>query len=155
MEIMLLMLLILSCPAVVMYLWFKFMKSQNLLIPPNLEDANLKLLHQVLPKKPPLCPWKGWRPMCLGTKMLPVPLCPRKKPRLQWKDASFESARVDLEALASTHEQVKKADVEVGLEVWSGKMKRIRTEKLLVDTLHYAFKIETLLSFAFVNFQLL
>lgn len=28
-----------------------------------------------------------------------------------------------LEAMASTQEQLKKADVEVGLEVWSGKMK--------------------------------
>ncbi|KAH0972539.1 hypothetical protein GBA52_024695 [Prunus armeniaca] len=61
-------------------------ESQNLLMPPSLKDANLKLLHQHLPQKPPMCLWKGWRPMCLGIKMLSVPLCPRKKERLKWKD---------------------------------------------------------------------
>lgn len=46
-----------------------------------------------------------------------------------------------LTTVAMTKEDLNKADVEVSLE----KLKQIRHDKLLVDTLHFFNKIKTLL----------
>lgn len=48
-----------------------------------------------------------------------------------------------LAAITTTREQLKKADVEVGLEVWSWNMKIIWIGKLRMDTLYFASKIYT------------
>ncbi|CAL8133858.1 unnamed protein product [Prunus armeniaca] len=50
-----------------------------------------------------------------------------------------------LTTMALTQKSLNKADVEVGLEVWRGKLKQIHHDKLRVDTLHFLDKIKTML----------
>ncbi|KAL6279453.1 hypothetical protein ACE6H2_016334 [Prunus campanulata] len=50
-----------------------------------------------------------------------------------------------LTTLSLAKEELDKADMDVGLELWSEKLKKIRVDRLRVDVLHFSDKIKTLL----------
>ncbi|PQQ19016.1 hypothetical protein Pyn_14956 [Prunus yedoensis var. nudiflora] len=50
-----------------------------------------------------------------------------------------------LTTLSMAKEDLDKADMDVGLELWGEKLKKIRLDRLRVDVLHFSDKIKTLL----------
>ncbi|CAB4317100.1 unnamed protein product [Prunus armeniaca] len=50
-----------------------------------------------------------------------------------------------LTALTTAKEDIDKANMDVGLEIWQEKLRMIRLDKICVDTRHFVEKIKTLL----------
>ncbi|PQM38895.1 hypothetical protein Pyn_29427 [Prunus yedoensis var. nudiflora] len=50
-----------------------------------------------------------------------------------------------LTMLSLAKEDLDKADLDVGLDLWNEKLKKIRIDRLRVDVLHFSDKIKTLL----------
>ncbi|PQP93882.1 hypothetical protein Pyn_32782 [Prunus yedoensis var. nudiflora] len=56
-----------------------------------------------------------------------------------------EAADQMLTTLSLAKEDLDKADMDVGLELWNERLKKVRVDRLRVDVLHFSIKIKTLL----------